>query len=219
MNKVAIITGATSWMACATSNKLTENGWTTVLCAHEDVDVANANAVNDYFDRKIKEHGQIHAVINIAGKSMTKLFHETTPEEFDEILGVNFRGVVNTTRAILPHFMENYEGNITAIVSKGAYCGYPQKSAYSTAKAATNIFIKTIAQEYGSYNIRANTVLPGYTKNKRHSKSGPSYSNPSPLGRITYPEDVGNAIGFLLSDDASHITGSCFDISGGTALH
>lgn len=219
MSKVAIITGATSWMALATHYKLTDMGWTTVLCSHEDMDVDNPDAVNDYFDKKIKFFGQIHAVVNIAGKSLNKLFHETTPEEFDEILGVNFRGVINTTRAILPHFMENYEGNITAIVSKGAYCGYPQKSAYSTAKAATNIFIKTIAQEYGSYNIRANTVLPGYTKNKRHSKSQPSYSNPSPLGRITYPEDVGNAVGFLLSDDASHITGSCFDISGGIALH
>lgn len=219
MSKVAIITGATSWMAHATANKLSEKGWTTVLCAHEDVDVANASAVNDYFDRKIKEHGQIHAVINIAGKSLEKMFHEMSAEEFDEILGVNFRGVVNTTRAILPHFMESYEGNIVGIVSKGAYTGFKHKSAYSTAKAATNIFLKTIAQEYGPHNIRANTILPGYTKNRRHSKSNPSYSNPSPLGRITYPEDVANAISFLLSEDASHITGSCLDISGGCALH
>ena len=134
-------------------------------------------------------------------------------------MGVNFRGVVNTSRAILPHFMENYEGNIIAIVSKAAYTGFQYKSAYSTAKAATNILIKTLAQEYGPYGIRANTILPGYTKNKRHTKGNPSHTHPSPLGRITYPEDVGNAIGFLLSDDASHITGSCFDISGGSALH
>ena len=219
MSKVAIITGATSWMALATYNKLTDMCWNPVLCSHEEMDVDNPDQVFDYFDKAIKTYGQIHAVVNIAGKSLEKMFHETTPEEFDNILGVNFRGVINTTRAILPHFMENYEGNIVGIVSKGAYCGFPHKSAYSTAKAATNIFIKSIAQEYGSYNIRANTVLPGYTKNKRHSKSDPSYSNPSPLGRITYPEDVGNAIGFLLSDAASHVTGSCFDISGGTALH
>lgn len=219
MSKVAIVTGATSWMAFATSNKLTEKGWTVELCAHEDVDVDNAEAVREYVDRMIKKHGQIHAMVNIAGRSMEKMFHEMTDEELDEILGVNFRGVVNTTRAILPHFMESYEGNIIGIVSKGAYTGFPKKSAYSVAKAATNIFLKTIAQEYGPYNIRANTILPGYTKNKRHSKKDPSFSNPSPLGRITYPEDVANAISFLLSDDASHITGSCLDISGGCALH
>ena len=219
MSKVAIITGATSWMALATHYKLTDMGWTTVLCSHEEMDVDNPAAVYDYFDKKIKFYGQIHAVVNIAGKSLEKMFHETTPEEFDDILGANFRGVINTTRAILPHFMENYEGNIVGIVSKGAYCGFPRKSAYSTAKAAINIFIKSIAQEYGPYNIRANTVLPGYTKNKRHSKPNPSFSHASPLGRITYPEDVGKAVGFLLSDDASHITGSCLDISGGTALH
>jgi NAD(P)-dependent dehydrogenase (short-subunit alcohol dehydrogenase family) len=217
--KVAIITGATSWMALATHYKLTEQGWITVLCSHEEMDVDNPDAVNEYFDRMIKHYGQIHAVVNIAGKSLNKLFHETTPEEFDKILGVNFRGVVNTTRAVLPHFMESYEGNIVSIVSKGAYTGFPQKSAYCSAKAATNVFMKVIAQEYGRWNIRANTILPGYTKNKRNSKSNPSHTNPSPLGRITYPEDVGKAVGFLLSDEASHVTGSCLDISGGCALH
>jgi NAD(P)-dependent dehydrogenase (short-subunit alcohol dehydrogenase family) len=219
MSKVAIITGASSWMAMATDVKLRTQGWKTILISHEEMDVADDEVVDAHFYSLIKKYGQIHAVVNIAGKSLKKMFHETTPEEFDLIMGANFRGVVNTTRAILPHFMEHYEGNIVGIVSKGAYSGFKEKSAYSVAKAATNIFIKTIAQEYGPYGIRANTILPGYTKNRRHSKIDPSYSDPSPLGRITYPEDVANAISYLLSDDASHVTGSCLDISGGTALH
>jgi 3-oxoacyl-[acyl-carrier protein] reductase len=219
MSKVAVITGATSWMAEATEKKLRENDWIVVLCKHSEVDIDDADAVNTFFNQVLKDYGQIDAVINIAGLSLNKIFHELSPEEFDKVMGVNFRGVVNTTRAVLPHFMERKQGNIIGIVSKAAYCGFPHKSAYSTAKAATNIFIKVIAQEYGPYNIRANTVLPGYTRNKRHSKKDPSFTNPSPLGRITTPEDVANAISFLLSDDASHITGSCFDISGGTALH
>lgn len=219
MSKVAVITGASSWMATATQYKLTDMGWTIILCAHKEVDVDDPVAVNDYFDKQIKFFGQIDAVINIAGLSINKLFHETTPEEFDKVMGANFRGVVNTTRAVLPHFMERNQGNIIGIVSKAAYCGFPHKSAYSTAKAAVNIFLKVIAQEYGPYNIRANTILPGFTMNRRNPKTKPTNTQPSPLGRNTLPEDVANAIAFLLSDDASHITGSCLDISGGCALH
>ena len=67
MSKVAIVTGATSWMAHATYNKLTERDWTVELCAHEDVDVANAEAVSEYVSKMIKKHGQIHAMVTLEG--------------------------------------------------------------------------------------------------------------------------------------------------------
>jgi len=222
VNKIAVITGATSWMAIAAAKKLTENGWQTVLCAHSEVAVENAGQVNSFFNHVLNEHNHIDAVVNIAGFSpMDKpMFHEMSPEAFNRVMSINFGGVVNTTRAVLPHFMERKQGNIVSIISNGAYKGYPKMSAYSASKAAVNAFTKTIAQEYGEYNIRANTIIPGLTMNRRRlNKTEPTYAKPSPLGRVTSPEDVANAISFLLSDDASHVTGICLDVSGGSILH
>jgi NAD(P)-dependent dehydrogenase (short-subunit alcohol dehydrogenase family) len=222
VNKVAVVTGATSWMAQATEKKLRQHGWTVVLCSHDEVDIENAQDVNGFFADVIKLYDHIDAVVNIAGYSpMNKpKFHEMDPHEFNRVMDINFGGVVNTTRAVLPHFMERKQGSIVSIISNGAYKGYPRMSAYSASKAAVNAFTKTIAQEYGEYNIRANTIIPGLTMNRRRlNKTEPTYAKPSPLGRVTSPEDVANAISFLLSDDASHVTGICLDVSGGSILH
>jgi NAD(P)-dependent dehydrogenase (short-subunit alcohol dehydrogenase family) len=223
---VAIITGGTSWMAQETAKKLLDNDWDIIMCSRKSdnvVDVTDAEAVNNFFASAISARGQIDAVVNIAGglpsmESAKQLFHETSKEDFDATMMLNFNGVVNTTRAIIPHFLEQKKGNIVSIISGSAFKGFPRMSAYSASKAAVNTFTQSIAQEYGMKGIRANTILPGFTEN-RWNANRTKINAHSAMGRNTTPVDVANMIFFLLSDESAHVTGSCFDLSGGAALH
>ncbi len=78
------------------------------------------------------------------------------------------------------------------------------------------MFSQSLAQEVGRHGIRVNTIAPG---NAEARWKKPDAAALNPLGRATTGEDIGKAVAYLLSDDASHITGSCLDLSGGTALH
>ena len=180
---------------------------------------AQVNAtVKALFDR----HGAIDALVNAAG-GMRGLgiqkadFVETTPETWDLILTANFRSVLNCTHAVLPSMIAAGRGTIVSIAASRGLRGGPGASIYSAAKAAIIVFSQSLAQEVGKHGIRVNTIAPG-NADARWKRPEPSAER-SPLGRATSGADIGKAVAFLLSDDAAHITGSCLDLSGGTALH
>ena len=129
---------------------------------------------------------------------------------------VNLKGVFNCCHAVLPHMIAARRGGIVSITAARGLRGGTKASIYSAAKAGIIVFSQSLAQEVGPHGIRVNTVAPGNTAARWKTTAEESRS---PLGRPTYPEDVGEAVAFLLSDAASHITGSCIDVSGGTALH
>ena len=195
------------------------------------VDVADPVSVDTFIKRIIDTHGGIDAMINIAGglphasiaqvQPPRTVFAETPASEFDWVVNANFNGVVNTTRAVLPGMIAQGSGNIISMVSGAAFTGYPRMAAYSAAKAGVLAFSKTLAQEVGEHGIRVNCILPGFTQSRWNPEPdhAPFNTKMSPLGRITSPHDVADAISFLLSDEANHITGTCMDISGGVALH
>jgi NAD(P)-dependent dehydrogenase (short-subunit alcohol dehydrogenase family) len=249
MSKVAVITGATSWMSRATAVKLLEQDWVVVLGGKSFdktdgivdaltapgrafgsvVDVTDPSSVDTFVKRIEDMHGSIDAMINIAGglphasiaqkQPPRREFIETPADEFDWVIKANLNGVVNTTRSVLPGMIKHKSGNIISIVSGAAFTGYPKMSAYSAAKAGVLAFSKTVAQEVARDGIRVNCILPGFTQSRWNPEGKPFNTSISPLGRITSPHDVANTISFLISDDASHVTGACIDISGGVALH
>jgi NAD(P)-dependent dehydrogenase (short-subunit alcohol dehydrogenase family) len=108
-------------------------------------------------------------------------------------------------------------GAIVSIAASRGLRGGPQATIYSAAKAAIIAFSQALAQEVGRQGIRVNTIAPGNAEARW--KTSDADAARSPLGRATSGDDVGRAVAFLLSDDASHITGSCLDVSGGTSLH
>jgi 3-oxoacyl-[acyl-carrier protein] reductase len=227
MSKVAIITGATSLMAEETFKLLSEDNWEVYLCSrsYNMIDATNQSSI-DYFVKAVFDNqGKIDAMINIAGGVFPptlenrKLFLDTPVDEFNNTINCNFKSVVNTTRAVLPYMIKANTGSIISIISGAAFKGYVKMSAYSSAKAGVLAFTKTIAQEYAHHNIRANCILPGFTDNRWNLGPKPTNNKLSPLGRNTTPVDIANMIQFLVSEKATHITGSCFDISGGVALH
>jgi NAD(P)-dependent dehydrogenase (short-subunit alcohol dehydrogenase family) len=113
--------------------------------------------------------------------------------------------------------VKNKTGAVVSISAARGLKGGPQAAIYSALKAAIIGFSQSLAQEVGKHGVRVNTVAPGNTE-ARWKNADPDGVR-SPLGAPTTADDVGDAVAFLLSDKARHITGACLDVSGGTALH
>jgi 3-oxoacyl-[acyl-carrier protein] reductase len=170
----------------------------------------------------LARHGSIDALVNASG-GMRGLgipkteFTKMTPEVWTRLLDVNFHSVLNCTHAVLPSMIAAKRGVIVSIAASRGLRGGPGASIYSAAKAAIIVFSQAIAQELGPHGIRVNTIAPGNAEARWKNPTGEPER--SPLGRPTSGNDIGNAVAFLLSDEASHITGACLDVSGGTTLH
>jgi len=170
----------------------------------------------------INRHGRIDALVNAAG-GMRGLgipktdFADMTPKVWTRIIDVNFQSVLHCTHAVLPAMIAAKRGAIVSIAASRGLRGGPQASIYSAAKAAIIVFSQALAQEVGPLGIRVNTIAPGNAE-ARWKTADPDAAR-SPLRRATSGDDVGKAVAFLVSDEASHITGSCLDVSGGSTLH
>ena len=172
--------------------------------------------------RILGETGRIDALVNIAGGArgvgIPKMpFAEMSPELYRRTLDLNFVTVLNACHAVLPFMIKAKRGGIVSMAASRGLKGGPNASIYSAAKAAIIVFSQALAQEVGHYGIRVNSIAPGSAEARW--KIADQEPSRSPLGRHTSADDVGRGVAFLLSDDASHITGSCLDISGGTSLH
>src|SRR5262245_32115636 len=170
----------------------------------------------------IGRHGGVVALVNVAG-GMRGLgipkadFADMTPDLWNRILDTNLQSVLHCCHAVLPGMIAARRGAIVSIAASRGLRGGPQASIYPAAKAAIIVFSPALAQEVGPHGIRVNTIAPGNAQARW--KTPAMESERSPLGRATSGDDIGRAVAFLLSDDASHITGSCLDVSGGTSLH
>jgi NAD(P)-dependent dehydrogenase (short-subunit alcohol dehydrogenase family) len=186
------------------------------------LDATDRDQVSATVKDVLARHGTIDALINAAG-GMRGLgikksdFVEMTQGMWNRILQANLQSVLLCTHAVLPSMIAAKHGAIVSIAASRGLRGGPQASIYSAAKAAIIVFSQSLAQEVGPHGIRVNTIAPG---NAEARWKKPEHSNDrSPLGRATTGEDIGKAVMFLLSDDAAHMTGTCLDLSGGTALH
>ena len=242
---IAMITGGASWFSRGAARLLIEEGWRVALSDINEkslaevadalgrpsqvscglLDVTDRAAVKIFADKLASEHGGIDALINVAGGSNylglgRHPFHETDPAYWDLILKPNLYGVLNCCHAVLPHMIQARKGVIVSVSSGMGLKGKARMTTYSAAKAAIIAFSQSLCQEVGRYNIRVNTIAPGSAESRWQPDLSPGADQRnSPLGRRTSAEDVANAIAFLVSDRASHITGSCLDLSGGTSLH
>lgn len=240
---VAMITGGASLIGEGIGRALVNDGWTVVVtdvdkagadkvakalgnkASAETLDVTDMDAVVKTIAGIVKTHGSLDGLVNAAGGLRSlgiekKEFTESTPEEWWKIVQVNLEGVMNCVHAALPPMMKARKGAIVSIAANRGLRGMKGAAVHSGAKAGVIVFTQNIATEAAPYNVRINTVVPGSTlsRTKKDSKDGGS-RRLSMLGRNTSPEDVGNMVRFLMSDQAGHVTGACFDVSGGTAQH
>jgi 2-hydroxycyclohexanecarboxyl-CoA dehydrogenase len=192
------------------------------------VDVADTDAVRDAVSTVEADVGPIGTLINVAGWDRFVPFVDTTPEFWERVIAINFRGTLNTVHAVLPHMIERRRGRIVSVASDAARVGSSLEATYAGAKGAVISFSKSVAREVARHGITLNVVCPGPTDTPLIREmadelgSGErfvdSLTRAIPLRRLATADDVAPAIVFLASDDAGFITGQTLSVSGGLTM-
>lgn len=170
------------------------------------------------------ELGGIDVLVNVVGIGGPPATVATMAEEaWSELLDLNLNHHFLVARALLPGMIERRRGSIVAISSINATMSSPLRAAYGVAKAGLDSLVRSIAIEGAPYGVRANSVRPGsvLTPRRQHlaeGELGELYRQEIPLGRVADPIDVANAVVFLASDLARHITGAHLVIDGGSTI-
>jgi len=183
------------------------------------VDVANREQVQSMVDQVLKAWKTVDILVNNAGFDRPGSLLKVREEDWDAVLGVHLKGTLNCIQTVAPHMIEKNYGKIVNVSSVWGKSGAVSEVSYSTAKAGIIGLTKSVARELGRYQININVILPGLILTPTISKMAEKYQSMiienTPLKRIGQPEEVANVVAFLVSDEASFVTGAMVEVSGG----
>jgi len=172
--------------------------------------------------------GALDLLVNNAGTDEFGFFTYTSPEQWQKLIGINLVGVFNCTHAALPGMQEAKYGRILSISSEAGRVGSKGSAVYSATKGGVIAFMKAIARENARYGITANSIAPGPIETpllmgaKEFGEIGEkvieTMRSSTQLGRLGQPEEVAAAVAFLVSDDATYVTGETLGVSGGLGM-
>jgi len=243
--KTALVTGGASGIGAATARRLVAEGARVAIgdvnedgareiaseldgfgCRLDVTDTVSVRAAVGAIEEKL---GPVDVLVNNAGTDLFSFFVKTDPGLWDFVLGVNLRGVLAVTHAVLPGMQERRSGAIVNVASEAGRVGSQGSAVYSAAKAGVIGFTKAIAREAARYRVRVNAVAPGPIETPllnaapqilgeigERLKQG--MVDATQLGRSGEPEEVAAAIAFLASEDASYVTGQTLNVSGGLSM-
>ncbi|MEM2425101.1 MAG: SDR family oxidoreductase [Candidatus Bathyarchaeia archaeon] len=242
-----VVTGGSSGIGRATAIRCALEGAKVAICDIQDskgkeveeiirkekmigkyyhMDVTNESEVKETFAQIASDLGLITALVNNAGifsPEDCKPIHESKLEIWEKILRVNLIGPILCTKHVLPYMIKAGRGSIVNVSSVGAIVGLPG-TAYVASKAALLAITRENAVSYARYNIRVNSISPGFTITPM---SRGLWENPDrlkeqlkfiPLNRLAKAEEIASVIAFLLSDEASYITGANIVVDGGFTI-
>jgi 2-hydroxycyclohexanecarboxyl-CoA dehydrogenase len=243
--KRALVTGGASGIGAATAHRLAAEGATVALAdlnldgaravagevdgAAVQMDVADAASVRAGVAEARDAVGPFDVLVNNAGTDRFGFFLHSDEEAWDFVIGVNLRGVLAVTHAVLGDMHERGGGSIVNVSSEAGRVGSQGSSIYSAAKAGVIGFTKAIARESARYGVRSNAVAPGPIETPLLNAAAEVYGeigarlkqgmiDATAMGRSGQPEEVAAAIAFLASDDASYVTGQTINVSGGLSM-
>jgi NAD(P)-dependent dehydrogenase (short-subunit alcohol dehydrogenase family) len=205
-----------------TVNEIIEMGHQGILIG---TNVAQENDCKLLIQKTKENYGKIDVLYNNAGIDIFAPAAEFTEEEVDRILNVNFKGAFFCCKYTIPEMVNNNGGSIINQSSIGGINANKNNSIYCASKAALILFSKGLALDYGQYNVRVNSICPGWTRTEMFDQNFSNLPNPEeakkqlndlhPLGRVAETKDIANAALFLASDESSFMTGSTLLVDGG----
>ena len=183
------------------------------------LDVSNRHEVQLFADEVIKNHNNIHILINNAGTNIDTLSLRMKNEEWKKVIDINLSSTFYLCKHAMKKMLKNKYGRIVNITSIVGHTGNLGQANYSASKAGMVAMSKSLAIEYAKKNITINCVSPGFIQSKMTDKIVESIkavlTSRIPMSKLGTGEDVSNTVAFLSSDAASYITGETIHVNGG----
>ena len=185
-------------------------------------DVADIQAVDEMVQKVVDAYGKIDILVNNAGITRDNLLMRMKPDDFDNVINTNLKGVFNCMKSVTKIMMKQRSGRIVNMASIVAITGNAGQTNYAAAKAGIIGFSKSAAKEFASRGITINVVAPGFIDTDMTAvipdKIKDEMLKGIPLSRMGTADDVAQAVKFLVSDQASYITGQVLRVDGGMSM-
>jgi len=231
--KMVIVTGGSRGIGAATCEKLLFQGYGVISLSrteppstdilHLPCDLTDTDGRRAVFENLCKRD-DVFGLVNNAGIATPNLIAEFDHQLYAGVMDMNTTSVAELSAAIIPSLIKNKQGRVVNISSE-LILGFATRTAYSASKAAVASFARTWALELGKYNVCCNAIAPGAIETELFVKNNPQGSairqkklDKIPLGRFGRPEDVAGMVAFLMSDEATFITGQTLYVCGGSSL-
>lgn len=237
--RVAVVTGGAQGIGKAISESLYKNGCKIVIIdvnevtardtasqldgEYHIVDVRDMKKVGETVDKIIEKNSKIDILVNNAGITRDALLIRMSEQDWEQVIDINLKGVFNFSQQVVKKSMiKKRTGNIVNIASIVGIIGNPGQINYSASKGGVIAMTRTIAKELAKRGIRVNAVAPGFINTemteKLPNKVKEKFLENIPLGRLGRPEEVAEAVSFLVSENSSYITGQVINIDGGLVM-
>lgn len=193
-------------------------------CSYVELDLTDEKEAQALVDTAVERMGRLDILVNAQGINRPQKAEDASPENWDAVMNINLRSVFFLSQAAGRQMIKQKYGRIVSISSQAGIVALPLRSAYCSSKAGVIHLAKELAKEWAPYNITVNTVAPTFVETNLvvDMFKDPEFKqyvlDNIPLGRMAYPQEIGYAVLYLVSDLAAMVTGHTLVVDGGWSV-